>query len=54
MRTKAWLADVPWDMVVWQNRQLCDAKHAHHGPTSDGYQECRELGEEKCRVISVR
>jgi hypothetical protein len=32
---KAWLADIPWDMVIWQNEQLCKRKSAHHGPTSD-------------------
>ena len=30
---------------MWQNRQLCEAKHAHHGPTSDGHEATRELWE---------
>ena len=30
-------------MVVWQNEQLCQSKHAHHGPTSDGYDACKNL-----------
>jgi hypothetical protein len=46
MIRKAWLADVPWDMVIWQNEQLCKPKHAHHGPTSDGHEACRTLWEE--------
>jgi hypothetical protein len=46
MIRKAWLADVPWDMVIWQNEQLCKPKHAHHGPTSDGHEACRILWEE--------
>ena len=29
--------------MVWQNEQLCAAKLAHHGPTSDGYEETRQL-----------
>ncbi len=32
-------------MVVWQNEQLCQSKHAHHGPTSDGYEACQTLWE---------
>jgi hypothetical protein len=32
-------------MVVWQNEQLCKSKHAHHGPTSDGHNDCRMLWE---------
>lgn len=45
MNSRAWLAQVPWEMVVWQNEQLCKSKHAHHGPASDGYEECRKLWE---------
>lgn len=45
MIRKAWLEEVPWELVVWQNRQLCEAKSAHHGPTSDGHQATRELWE---------
>ncbi|MCW1925523.1 hypothetical protein OKA05_23395 [Luteolibacter arcticus] len=43
MNRKAWLVEIPWELVVWQNEQLCSAKHAHHGPTSDGYEATREL-----------
>ena len=46
MNSRAWLAQVPWDMVVWQNEQLCKAKKAHHGPTSDGHAVCKALWEE--------
>lgn len=41
MNRRAWLAEVSWDLVIWQNQQLCQAKHAHHGPTSDGHEACR-------------
>jgi hypothetical protein len=46
MNHRAWLADVPWEMVVWQNEQLCKPKNAHHGPTSDGHDVCKALWEE--------
>ncbi len=46
MISKAWLADIPWDMVIWQNEQLCKPKNAHHGPTSDGHETCRDLWEQ--------
>lgn len=45
MRARTWLAHVPWEMVVWQNEQLCKSKHAYHGPTSDGHEDCRKLWE---------
>jgi hypothetical protein len=45
MNLRAWLADVPWEMVVWQNEQLCKAKHAHHGPTSEGHEKCKAIWE---------
>ena len=45
MNLRAWLADVPWEMVVWQNEQLCKAKHAHHGPTSEGHENCKAIWE---------
>ncbi len=32
---------MPWELVVWQNEQLCLAWKAHHGPTSDGYEETK-------------
>jgi hypothetical protein len=47
MSGRAWLKDVPWELVVWQNEQLCLAKRAHHGPSSDGYEDCRVLWEAK-------
>jgi hypothetical protein len=34
---RPWLADYPWEFVVEVNRRLCEAKHAQHRPTSDGY-----------------
>lgn len=46
MNTRAWLSEIPWDMVVWQNQQLCKPKNAHHGPTSDGHEPCRALWEQ--------
>lgn len=45
MNARAWLAQVPWEMVVWQNEQLCRSKNAHHGPTSDGHADCMTLWE---------
>lgn len=45
MKAQAWLAQVPWEMVIWQNEQLCKAKLAHHGPTSDGHADCKALWE---------
>ncbi len=44
-----WLEDVSWELVIWQNEQLCAARNAHHGPTSDGYEETRVLWEENYR-----
>ncbi len=43
MSSRAWLAAVPWEMVVWQNERLCEAKSAHHGASSDGYAACKAL-----------
>lgn len=37
-QVKAWLAEVPWDLVIFQNASLCDQKNALHKPTSDGYE----------------
>ena len=51
MSRKAWLSEVPWGLVVWQNRQLCEAKHAHHGPTSDGHIVAGVAGEEEVRAF---
>lgn len=45
MNSRAWLAQVPWEMVIWQNEQLCKSKNAHHGPTSDGHADCKTLWE---------
>jgi len=45
MNARTWLAQVPWDLVIWQNEQLCQSKHAHHGPTSDGHADCKVLWE---------
>lgn len=42
MNSRAWLASVPWELVVWQNAQLCNFKKAHHGPSSDGYETCKQ------------
>jgi hypothetical protein len=46
MIARRWLAHVSWEMVVWQNEQLCRPKNAHHGPTSDGHSDCKKLWEE--------
>ncbi len=43
MTSRRWLEQVPWEMVSWQNEQLCLSKNAHHGPTSDGHKSCKEL-----------
>ena len=45
MNIRPWLAHVSWEMVVWQNEQLCISKHAHHGPTSDGHENCKAIWE---------
>ena len=52
MNSRAWLAQVPWEMVVWQNEQLCKSKNAHHGPTSDGHADCKTL-RERSRMESM-
>ena len=26
MNSRPWLANVPWELVVWQNAQLCNFK----------------------------
>jgi hypothetical protein len=36
MNNRNWLAGAPWEMVVWQNEQLCKSKLARHGPHSTG------------------
>lgn len=40
-----WLAEVPWDLVEFQNAALCEAKNALHRPTSEGYLVTKELWE---------
>jgi hypothetical protein len=51
---KAWLAEVPWLLVEYQNAALCEAKNAHHGPTSDGYEKARNLWEnERIKEMSL-
>lgn len=47
MIQRAWLSEMPWELVVWQNERLCEAKHAHHGPTSDGHEPTRQLWERR-------
>lgn len=42
---RAWLSDLPWDLVVYQNAALCEARNAHHGPSSDGHDAARSLWE---------
>ena len=42
---KAWLAEVPWDLVIFQNASLCEQKSALHKPTSDGYETTKALWE---------
>ncbi len=44
--TRTWLADLPWDLVIYQNVALCEAKYAHHGLSSDGHDEARRLWEQ--------
>lgn len=47
--TKPWLAEVPWDLVVYQNLTLCADKNALHKPTSDGYDRTMALWKSKHR-----
>jgi len=44
-QVKAWLAEVPWDLVTFQNASLCEQKNALHKPTSDGYEATKALWE---------
>lgn len=44
-QVKAWLAEVPWDLVIFQNASLCEQKNALHKPTSDGYEATKALWE---------
>ena len=41
----AWLAEVPWDLVMFQNAALCQQKNALHKPTSDGHDATKALWE---------
>ena len=43
--TKVWLRIVPWESVVTINQALCEARHALHQPTSDGYTPTKDLWE---------
>ncbi|MCW1885401.1 hypothetical protein OKA04_11735 [Luteolibacter flavescens] len=38
-----WLEAFTWEFVCAQNEALCQAKSAHHGPTSDGHEATRAL-----------
>lgn len=40
---RPWLAGFLWEFVIYQNNALCDAKDAHHGPTSDGYSDTEKF-----------
>ena len=42
---EAWLKAVDWSVVTAINQQLCAARHAQHGPTSDGHASTKALGE---------
>lgn len=42
---KAWLAGVPWAVVIETNRLLCEPKGAFHGPTSDGHERTKAIWE---------
>lgn len=44
-QVKAWLAEVPWDLVIFQNASLCEQKNALHKPTSEGYAATKALWE---------
>jgi hypothetical protein len=41
--TRRWLEPFNWDFVTAQNEILCRQKSTHHGPTSDGHEEAKEL-----------
>ena len=43
--TQTWLADIPWDLVVFQNAALCKQKNALHKATSDGHDDTMALWE---------
>lgn len=50
--TKKWLQVVPWETVVSINAALCEARHALHKPTSDGYVPAKALWE-KSRSLEI-
>ena len=51
---RKWLESFSWEFVTAQNEALCQAKSAHHGPTSDGHDSSRELWEcERERVMGL-
>jgi hypothetical protein len=43
---KPWLRPVPWDSVIAINASLCQAAHATHKPTSEGYEPAKTLWEQ--------
>lgn len=45
IQTKPWLAEVPWDLVIFQNASLCKQKNALHKPTSDSYETTKTFWE---------
>jgi hypothetical protein len=42
---QAWLKAIDWSAVTAINQQLCKAKQAQHGPTSEGHAPARALWE---------
>ena len=42
---QAWLKAIDWSAVTAINQQLCAAKRAQHGPTSDGHAPAQALWE---------
>jgi hypothetical protein len=42
---RAWLQPFTWAVIVETNRQLCLPQGALHKPTSDGYEQTRQLWE---------
>jgi hypothetical protein len=51
---RKWLEPFSWEFVAAQNEALCQAKSAHHGPTSDGHESARSLWEsERARVMGL-
>ena len=50
-RVQAWLAPFTWEIVTAQNAVLCAAKNALHKPTSEGYEQTRQLWETRHRQL---